>query len=184
MKTGYPPGLLQDDCRALFSWFASRPGARATVDAVLKPPRRIALVSCCGEKASSTTPMPARQLYRSQLFRKSVAWVEKQGLEWFVLSAAYGMIKPDEQLMPYNKTMRGASPDERAAWDQGVAQQIDAYTIDDAAVEITLLAGETYAGWVPKVQAFANVAQPMKGMQIGQRLQWLTKQLNQGELFA
>ena len=58
--------------------------------------------------------------------------------------------------------------------------------IDDEAVEITLLAGETYAGWVPKVQVFANVAQPLKGMQIGQRLQFLTNELRegQGELFS
>jgi hypothetical protein len=28
MKTGWPPGLLQDDCRALFRWFANRIDAR------------------------------------------------------------------------------------------------------------------------------------------------------------
>jgi hypothetical protein len=28
MKTGWPPGLLQDDDRKLSSWFASRPDAR------------------------------------------------------------------------------------------------------------------------------------------------------------
>lgn len=27
-KTGWPPGLLQDDCRALSRWFASRMDAR------------------------------------------------------------------------------------------------------------------------------------------------------------
>lgn len=31
-RTGWPPGLLQDDCRALALWFASRPDARAVVD--------------------------------------------------------------------------------------------------------------------------------------------------------
>lgn len=146
--------------------------------------RRIALVSCSAEKLDRMAP--ARQLYRSQLFRKSVAWVENQGLEWFVLSAAYGLIRPDDQLMPYDKTLRNMSPADRAAWEQSVAQQIDAWTIDDQAVEIVLLAGEAYAGWIPKVQAFAKVEQPLKGMQIGQRLQWLTNELRegQGELFA
>lgn len=148
--------------------------------------RRIALVSCSAEKASSVNPLPARSLYRSQLFRKSVAWVEQQGLEWFVLSAAYGLIKPDEQLMPYDKTLRSMAPDEREAWARSVAQQLDAYTLDDERVELVLLAGEAYAGWIPLVQAFASVEQPLAGMQIGQRLQFLTNELRegQGELFA
>ena len=30
-KTGWPPGLLQDDCRKLFNWFASKPDARRIV---------------------------------------------------------------------------------------------------------------------------------------------------------
>lgn len=148
--------------------------------------RRIALIGCCAEKSASTTPLPARQLYRSQLFRKSLAWVEQQGLEWFVLSAAYGLIKPDDQLMPYDKTLRNMAPADRAAWEQSVAEQIDAYCADDERVEIVLLAGEAYAGWIPKVQAFASVEQPLRGMQIGQRLQFLTNELREGqsELFA
>lgn len=148
--------------------------------------RRIALIGCCAEKASSVRPLPARELYRSQLFRKSLAWVEQQGLEWFVISAAYGLIPQAMVLMPYDQTMRSKSPEERAKWDQQVAEQIDAYTIDDERVEIVLLAGEAYAGWIPKVQAFATVEQPLKGMQIGQRLQFLTNELREGqsELFA
>lgn len=32
IKTGWPPpALLQDDCRKLFCWFASRPDARRLV---------------------------------------------------------------------------------------------------------------------------------------------------------
>lgn len=30
-KTGWPPGLLQDDCKKLSRWFASRPDARFVV---------------------------------------------------------------------------------------------------------------------------------------------------------
>ena len=30
-KTGWPPGLLQDDCRALSKWFATRLGARQQI---------------------------------------------------------------------------------------------------------------------------------------------------------
>ena len=27
-RTGWPPGLLQDDCRALSKWFAAQPDAK------------------------------------------------------------------------------------------------------------------------------------------------------------
>jgi len=30
-RTGWPPGLLQDDCKKLSRWFASRPDARFVV---------------------------------------------------------------------------------------------------------------------------------------------------------
>jgi len=30
-KTGWPPGMMQDDSRKLFDWFASRPDARRLV---------------------------------------------------------------------------------------------------------------------------------------------------------
>jgi hypothetical protein len=144
--------------------------------------KRIALISCCGEKLARVAP--ARELYRSQLFRKSVAWASRQGFDgWFVLSARYGLIRPDEQLAPYDYSARQMSPAERAAWEQRVAEQLDAYTIDDERVEITLLAGEVYAGWIPKVQAFATVLQPLKGMQIGERMSWLNREADgQAEL--
>ncbi len=147
--------------------------------------RRIALVSCCGEKLAHAAP--ARQLYRSQLFRKSAAWVEQQGLEWFVLSAAYGLIKPDDQLAPYDKSAARMSTEERAAWAREVALQLDARFADNPELEIVLLAGQAYTGWIPLVSGFARVEQPLEGMQIGERLRWLTERLHDGaqeELFA
>lgn len=30
-RTGWPPGLLQDDCKKLSRWFASKPDARRRV---------------------------------------------------------------------------------------------------------------------------------------------------------
>jgi len=37
-RTGWPPGLLQDDSRELARWFAERPGARALVDSLFCAP--------------------------------------------------------------------------------------------------------------------------------------------------
>lgn len=35
MTTGWPPGLMQDDCRALSRWFASRLDARHVLSMVV-----------------------------------------------------------------------------------------------------------------------------------------------------
>lgn len=47
---------------------------------------------------------------------------------------------------------------------------------------IALLAGATYANWIPLVQEWCTVHQPLEGMRIGHSLQWLTLQLGQHEL--
>jgi len=155
--------------------------------------KRIVLVGCCAEKLDRVAP--ARQLYRSQLFRKASTWAQAQGAPWFVLSAAYGLIKPDDQLAPYDKTHANMTPAERSAWAGVVHDQISGLCNfwDVEQLEIVMLAGEKYAGWIPLVEAWGcKVVQPMKGMQVGQRLQWLTAQLagqglaqpEQEELFA
>lgn len=38
-KTGWPPGLLQDDCKGLSRWFASRLDAREVLRRNLQPER-------------------------------------------------------------------------------------------------------------------------------------------------
>jgi hypothetical protein len=140
----------------------------------------LVLIGCCAEKASHVAP--AREMYRSQLFRKAMAWAEDRGHTWRVISAAYGLIKPDEQLMPYDQTLRNISPELRAKWDRRIARALDVIA-DGGELRVTLLAGQTYAGWVPLVEPWCAVEQPMAGMSIGKRLQWLSGRTLQPALF-
>lgn len=48
-KTGWPPGLLQDDCRALHKWFASRLDARAVVRKGLEMSKQQELIEKCAK---------------------------------------------------------------------------------------------------------------------------------------
>lgn len=147
-------------------------------------PLRLTMVGCCAEKLARIAP--ARQLYRSPLFQKAATYAATLGHDWVVISAAYGLIGADSQLAPYDVTMAGLTAEQRQAWAQHVAQQLDALAIfhDAERVEVTLLAGESYAGWVPLVSEWCTVVQPMRGMQIGQRLQWLNAQQLQPALFV
>lgn len=145
-------------------------------------PRPITLVSCCREKGGSIAP--ARELYRSQLFRKSATWADRQGHDWFVLSAKHGLIKPDDRLAPYDHSVRNMTPYDRQYWANAVAEQLRALALFWGVehLNVTLLAGAAYANWIPLVEDWCTVRQPLEGLQIGQRLQWLTFQLNQYEL--
>ncbi len=145
---------------------------------------RLTLVACCGEKLSRIAP--ARELYRSLLFRKSAAWAEQLGDPWMVLSARHGLIRSDDTLAPYDCAMSSLTAEQREAWNRHVAGQLAALAAfhETDRMRVTLLAGETYAGWISLVREWCTVEQPLRGMPIGRRLQWLTSANEQMELEA
>ena len=61
------------------------------------------LVSCVKTKCS--TRASAKDLYVSPWFRKARAFVEKTGDPWRILSAEYGLLHPDEEVRPYERTL-------------------------------------------------------------------------------
>lgn len=141
----------------------------------------ITLVSCCGPKLSRIAP--ARQLYRSPLFKKSVVYAEQLGHPWFVLSAKHGLIKPETQLAPYDASLAKATPWETQYWANAVAAELRALAdfLGARRLAVTLLAGPRYAAWAPIVSEWCTVHAPMDGLPIGKRLQWLNEQMSFAE---
>jgi uncharacterized protein DUF6884 len=145
----------------------------------------IGLVSCSAQKLAR--PAPARELYCSPLFRKSLAYAEPRCERVYVLSAAHGLVELGQLLGPYERRL--GRKKEREAW----ANRVAGHLIDrhGRAVDYLMLAGMDYAGplatalatydgfredgWhgVPRRQILA----PLAGMQVGQRLRWLNDQL-------
>ena len=83
----------------------------------------LVLVSCVKSKVDH--PAPAKDLYmRSAWFRKARAYAEHHGKKWFVLSAAHGLIHPDEVTDPYDVTLNGASVEFRSKWANLVDRQL------------------------------------------------------------
>lgn len=62
----------------------------------------ICLVSCVGTKRA--TPTPAKDLYQSDWFTKARTYAKSIG-SWFILSAKYGVVHPDEVIEPYEMTL-------------------------------------------------------------------------------
>jgi len=74
----------------------------------------IGLVACCKKKLS--VPSRAENLYISPLFRYASLYCKQQYKAWFILSAKYGLLVPDEFIEPYNLTLQDETKLERQKW--------------------------------------------------------------------
>lgn len=145
----------------------------------------IGLVSCSSQKLDR--PAPARKLYCSPMFRRSLAYAEARCERVYVLSAALGLVELSQRVEPYDLRIGGKK--ERAAWGRRVAGTlIDRHGRE---VDYLVLAGADYA--VPLATALRTydghngerwtgvaterILQPLAKMQVGQRLRWLNEQL-------
>ena len=128
---------------------------------------KLILVSCVKDK--HTSPMPAKDLYRSDWFRKARRYAESQACEWRILSAEYGLLHPDTVIEPYERSLLNYVLRERAAWGARVIGQLEQLPSPD---EIIFLAGLLYReqliGW-----AGNRARNPLARMGIGQQKQWL-----------
>jgi hypothetical protein len=142
------------------------------------------LVSCAKLKQLGTHP--AEELYVSPLFKKSVAWVKRQLQaedQWLILSAKHGALYPDEPIEAYEQSLEAMTQYERQEWANLV---VSACLFDFCGwgqyKRVVFLAGALCQ--VPLRVALSNsfddltIEDPLSGMEIGQRLQWLNANTN------
>ena len=132
----------------------------------------VTLVACAATKLDR--PAPARELYRSDLFAKSSAYAQRLG-EWYILSAAHGLVHPDDVIEPYDITLNDMTRDERMRWGCKVAWQLDMLGIQ--ADRCVVLAGRSYRDPIMGVlrYRFAEVVVPLEGLGIGHQKQRLAQ---------
>ena len=138
-----------------------------------KPPTRIVLISC--SKSKLNKPAPARELYTGTLFKKAVAWAERHGYEWFVISALHGLVTPNQTIAPYNyslKDRRGSR--ERESW---AYLAISAHLTNHIAKgsHVFLIMPELYRRFIQyelnrQSMTYTN---PLQHLAIGQQMRWL-----------
>lgn len=138
----------------------------------------VGLVACCGKKRD--VPSKAKDLYLSDLFRKSRHWAETYCDDWGILSAKYGLVGPEEVIEPYDERLSGARAnpwtDPLRFWSSNVGYQ--AYMRWGEDTHYYLLAGELYRApfEIYNNRGFASTA-PFKGLGIGEQLGWLKNEL-------
>ncbi|WP_146151868.1 DUF6884 domain-containing protein [Ahniella affigens] len=135
---------------------------------------KIALVSCA--KSQHTQPIAAKDLYTSALFRASRRFAERFADDWYILSAAYGLLHPDQVVAPYERPLNTLTRSERQTWVDEMIEQSRATL--PLASEVIVLASTHYAEglvtWL--TERGHNVILPLGTLRIGQRIQWLRQQ--------
>lgn len=142
------------------------------------------LLACSKTKAAEACQ--ARDLYQGQLFTLCRAYVEKQGAEYdyLILSAYYGLLSPDEEIFPYEKSLCEMTRLDRIHWANWVWQEgffraglhqslLRPYT------KVVFLAGEPYREFLTKLITSLGipVEVPMEGLGIGEQKAWLLQAL-------
>lgn len=94
-------------------------------------------------------------------------------MPWFILSAEYGLLRPDTEVQPYERTLNRMPVAERRDWARRVGEALVPQCA--GAERIVVFAGIRYREFLmPLLRALCpNVAVPMEGMRIGEQLQWL-----------
>jgi hypothetical protein len=138
--------------------------------------KSVCLVSCVSLKRAE--PARAKDLYISPWFHLARAYIEATGCPWFILSAKYGMVAPDQMIAPYQQTLNSMSASERREWATRVRTQM-AQELPIAS-RIVVFAGLRYReNLIDYLWQRAPVIEiPMEGLGIGKQLQWLRLQVD------
>ncbi len=129
------------------------------------------LVSCVSQKRDHACE--ARDLYVSDLFRKSRRFAEGSGCPWFILSVEYGLVAPGQVIAPYDRTLNTMRVADRRVWAERVAVQL-ADVVPNLS-RVVFLAGKKYREFLALHLDGCGVEMliPMEGLRIGEQLRWL-----------
>ena len=129
---------------------------------------RIALIAC--SKTKQDHKKAARELYCSDLFRKAVVYAERSADRWFVLSAKYGLVAPEDEIDPYEQTQKGIPIAARRAWARSVYEQMAARGILIPGTVFVWLAGQDYFAELSPLLAGFMQERPLQGLRQGEQL--------------
>lgn len=155
---------------------AVAPAPDATGPAKALPAVDLCLVSCVKSKRSSAAA--AKDLYISDWFIKARRVVEMEGWRWFVLSAKHGLLDPEEEVAPYEKTLDTMSAAERRSWASGVWKALEPHL--SGVRSVVFLAGKKYREHFERRlrDRGIEIQVPMEGLVRGDQLAWLKRRMD------
>lgn len=133
-------------------------------------------ISCV--KSKKTKPSKASELYISSLFKYSFRYalsLTKRD-KIFILSAKYGLVKPDDIIQPYELTLNNMNKRQRQEWAYKVYKQLvrEGVSFDEKAI---FLCGKKYREFI--IKKFTNAEAPLKKLGLGEQLKFYKETLNE-----
>lgn len=133
----------------------------------------VVCLSCVKSKRSK--PSKARDMYVSALFTKMLAYAESLHPEKiYILSAKYGLLNLDDEIDPYELTLKNMPARARSLWAESVLSKMKR-EVDLENNQFVFLAGMPYRENL--LQHIRHYTVPMEGLSFGRQLQWLDGQL-------
>ena len=135
--------------------------------------KSICLVACVSSKKHEKAP--AQELYISPLFQKAQFYAANRFDQWFILSAKYGLVDPEQEIEPYEQTLNKMPKSQRDEWADCVFRNICSKVTNGS--YIAFLAGERYReGLINRLREHGYVMRvPLEKLSIGRQLSWLKK---------
>jgi hypothetical protein len=125
-------------------------------------------------KMKDKVPRAAKDLYISPLFRGRRRYAEASGKPWWIVSAEYGLLAPEEVVAPYD-TLIGSRPlAERRQIANQVADRLAEELGPLSGKLLELHAGIEYADAIgPELRRRgAQLVRPLEGLSFGRQLAW------------
>ena len=135
--------------------------------------RKIVLISCVSKKLPHKAK--AEDLYTSSLFKYSLRYAKSLRPDnIYILSAEYGLLPLDKEIVPYDKTLNKMPEKEIKKWANDVISQLEERA-DLQKDEIIFLAGQKYRKYlIPHIR---NYKIPLERLSIGRQLNYLKMKL-------
>jgi hypothetical protein len=141
----------------------------------------VAIVGCSAIKAPLAAP--AREFYRSPLFKAALAYAESRTEHVAIVSAMHGAVKLDQVVAPYDFKLSNLGKSDREDWGlRAINKLLPWYQPSRMAPPpvFLFLCGELYADALLHGAHWRNLPRPqtplakMKG--VGNRIAWLKEQ--------
>jgi hypothetical protein len=143
--------------------------------------KQIVLISCVSKKGDKK--MKAKDLYKSPLFKSSLAYAYKLNPDKiFILSALHHLLELEREIEPYDVTLSNVPKNKRKAglkvlnsfekreWGKKVIVMLGSNT-DLKKDNFIILAGQEYIK--PIIDRMTHFALPLKGLRQGERVKFL-----------
>lgn len=134
---------------------------------------KLGLISCT--KSKQTYPCPAAEMYQpSNFFNKAYTYATKYYDKIGILSAKYGLLLPEDQIEPYELTLKNMGVQAKRDWTRRVLAQMDERLDLKPSDEVYIHAGKDYRKYLVTAlkKRGLTIYVPLEGISFGKQLQW------------